>query len=170
LLEAYEAMWKDGYETAKRQLDNAGIYVSTDARFINQRAADWAEVNVGKLIRGIDERTRNGVASLTAQARDAGWSNDRLAEEISRAYSFSDERAELIAVTETARADVEANLAAYRDEGIAYKEWVLEADACESCRSNDVGPIPISSLFPSGVDGPPDHPNCRCDVVPAWLD
>ena len=78
----------------------------------------------------------------------------------------------MIARTETAMADVQGNMAAYRASSVVTgKEWILGDDACEDCVANsEVGSIGLADLFPSGDDGPPAHPNCRCDLLPTLIE
>ena len=116
----------------------------------------------------ITDTTRVMLRSLIRQAIEGGWSAKRLAAEIEDADAFSEERAELIARTETIKASVEGNMIAYRESGVVVgKEWILGAEACDVCVANaEAGVIPLDALFPNGDDAPPAHPNCRCSVIP----
>lgn len=124
--------------------------------------AEWA----------ITDAQREDVAYLTVQAMEEGWSNDKLATEIGNAAGFSDSRAEMIARTETAMADVNGNMVAYRASGIVHqKEWIVGEEACPECQENaDIGAVGLDETFPSGDDVPPAHPNCRCDILPIVLE
>ena len=49
------------------------------------------------------------------------------------------------------------------DDGDTQKMWV--GGSCEDCQENaDAGWIDIDDEFPGGVDEPPQHPNCDCDI------
>lgn len=152
---------------------------------VNEKAVEWAKNHAanlvgkkwvkGKLIDNanakyrIDERTREGINALVVQAESEGWSNDRLAKELRESYAFSDERAEMIARTETARADMAGNMIAYRESGlVAAKRWIVaQGDFCDLCEGNaKQGAIDFEEAFGSGDIAAPAHPNCRCDVVP----
>jgi 8-oxo-dGTP pyrophosphatase MutT (NUDIX family) len=52
---------------------------------------------------------------------------------------------------------------------IEYVQWVVaDAGACAVCKMNAAaGAIPIDHAFPSGAVLPPEHPNCRCAIIPA---
>lgn len=95
-----------------------------------------------------------------------------MAESLSDDYAFSAGRAETIARTETAFADVQGNLIAYKESGVvAGKEWVAEPDCCDICAENErQGVIGLNDSFQDGTDGPPAHPNCLCDVYPVLGD
>lgn len=152
---------------------------------VNKDAVKWAKSHAAELVGmkwvddelvpnpdakwRIDETTREGLNKLVTEAEQSGWSNDKLAKAISESYAFSDERAELIARTETANADVWGNMTAYERSGlIESKKWlVAQSDYCPVCEANGIdGVIAFDSPFASGVFHPPAHPNCRCDVVP----
>lgn len=118
----------------------------------------------------IDDVTREGINGLVVQALDEGWSNDTLAENMRDSYLFSDARAETVARTETARADVQGNMIGYSASGVVVgKEWITAGDdlVSDECQANaDQGVVGLSDSFASGADAPPEHPNCRCDVLP----
>lgn len=151
----------------------------------NPRALAWAEARAAELVGmkwvggelipnpdaswRIDESTRELLRGFVSEAIDEGWSNDRLANEIGDAFAFSDARAEMIARTETAYADVAGNMTAYESSGIVEKKrWILSQDKyCDDCATNAASPpVPLRGTFPTGSYAPPEHPNCRCDVVP----
>ena len=116
----------------------------------------------------IDETTRERIQSLTTQAMEEGWSNDRLANEIDDLDVFGAARCDMIARTETAFADMNGNMATYEASGLVEaSEWIVGSDDCDECQANaDAGPVALGDAFPSGDDMPPAHPNCRCDLLP----
>jgi hypothetical protein len=170
----------------------AQIGIADDESIVNlanPRALAWAEARAAELVGmkwvggelipnpdaswRIDESTRELLRGFVAEAIDEGWSNDRLANEIADAFAFSDDRAEMIARTETAYADVAGNMTAYEESGIVeQKRWILAQDKyCDDCAANAASPpVPLRGTFPSGSYAPPEHPNCRCDVVPIIID
>lgn len=102
---------------------------------------------------------------------------------------FSQQRSRVIARTETARAYVEGERLAWEQSGVVEgKQWLLAPDACEFCRAaakafedrtlglsetfykrgdtltgEDGG---VMRLDYSDIQGPPLHPNDRCDLRP----
>ena len=79
----------------------------------------------------------------------------------------------MVARTETAYADVQGNLEGYRASGVvAKKEWLVSQDeVCPECEALDGKVVDLDEPFPGqGGDGPPLHPNCRCDVLPVLQD
>lgn len=129
-----------------------------DGELVENPNAEWA----------ISESTREFVRADVARAIEEGMSNDDLADLLADNYAFSAERAEMIARTETAFADVAGNMAAYRESGVVEsKKWITGADCCPECQLLDGMVVGIDEDFPNdGGDGPPLHPACRCDVSP----
>lgn len=150
----------------------------------NEAAVAWAQERAGALVGmkkdpdtgewvenpnpawSIDETTREEVNTLVGQATEEGWSNDELADALEESGAFSSARAEMIARTETAMADVQGNLAGWKESGVVEgKEWSVSQDeVCDECNALDGVVVPLDGSFPNG--DPPLHPNCRCDVLP----
>ena len=156
----------EGLDTYQKGVLAAAEQLSKDANdamvnLANQKGIDWAIDHAGDLITDFEDATKNDLQGIVTQALQEGWSNDQLAEKISDSWSFSASRAEVIARTETAFADVQGNLALYREAGIEKLVWLAADTApCDECEALDGKTI--------SVDGemPPAHPNCRCDVAP----
>ena len=145
--------------------------------FARQRAAEL----VGKQIRNgqvvdnpnadysVTEATRAMIRADITQAMEEGWSNDALAEVLQDNYAFSELRAESIARTETAIADVEGNVMAYEDTGlVGGKEWLTAPGCCPACAELDGKIVPLDGYFVPGSyrKNVPLHPGCRCDLLP----
>jgi len=86
------------------------------------------------------------------------------------AGSFSLARAAMIARTELAFAHVSGNVAGWRETGqVDRKRWILGDnhdidDVCDD--AVDAGDVGLDEEFVDGIDFPPAHPNCVCDVLP----
>ena len=75
-----------------------------------------------------------------------------------------------IVQTEVTRGQAAGAAAIYRDAGVQRVEWVTAEDArvCDFCDANEAaGPVFLGQAFPSGAIQPPQHPRCRCALVPA---
>ena len=174
---------KDGAAQALTQLG-----VEDDKKVVslaNKRAEEYAKDRAAELvgmkwvgdelipnpnpIYRIDESTRELLRGFVEEAIAEGYSNDQLADGLADSFAFSESRAETIARTETAAADVAGNMEAYRASGdVTGKQWIVAQDeVCDECQQNaDQGVIDLDAEFITGCDGPPAHPNCRCDVIP----
>lgn len=150
--------------------------VSVD--LVNEKAAEWAREHAVALVAKISETTRESLKSLTSSGIERGLSVDELASEIMNHHTFSRERAELIAVTELAEADVRGNKQAYAESGVVSGlQWITansgnDERTCEDCELNDgaivpIGPDGMATInYPSGAKGVPAHPRCICDEIP----
>lgn len=118
----------------------------------------------------ITEGTREYLRATVREAIAEGWSNDTIAAKLRTSYGFSKSRAMLIARTETNMASNAGALASYKASGVVGgKQWLTAEDdkVTPDCVLNgDAGTVALASPFPSGAEAPPDHPNCRCTLVP----
>lgn len=131
----------------------------------NKAASEWAQEHAAALIQGLSDTTTARVRELVDQALADGWSNDDLADALDEDGVFGADRAETIARTETAAADVQGSLAGWEASGVvAQKEWLTGAGCCDLCTDLNGERVDLDDEFPEG--DPPLHPNCRCDVSP----
>lgn len=136
---------------------------------VNEYATKYATQRSAELVTELTDSTREFMRTDITTALEQGMSNDQLAGLLQDNYGFSDARAEVIARTETAFADVQGNLEGYRASGqVSAKQWIISQDEiCDECQELDGTIVGLNENFPGdGGDGPPLHPNCRCDIIP----
>ena len=162
-----EAIVREGGAAGLQQLPVVGD-VERMLSLVNEYAVKYGQEQSSALIKQISDSTREMIRRDVAAALENGDSNDVLAATLRSGYAFSRERAEAIARTETAYADVEGNLEAYRQSGVVQrKEWITGDGCCDLCDELDGVVVDLDDEFPNeGGSGPPLHPNCRCDVLP----
>lgn len=142
-----------------RAAELVGKKILVDGSVVDNPNAVWA----------ITESTREQLRSFVVSALEEGTSTADLATQLEDSYAFSEDRAETIARTELAHADVAGNMQAYRDSGVVDgKEWVLgsehgDPDECDDAAA--MGVVPLDDDF-GGIGDPPAHPKCVCDVLP----
>jgi hypothetical protein len=170
-----EAMAQDGASAGLAQVAHllSGGEDELDAMLdqANGQASKWAAEHAAKLVTEIQQTTRDGLNELVDTALKAGATNAELSEAIADYTGFDDVRCDLIATTETAFADVQGNLAGWKESGVVEgKKWIVAQDeVCDECEAMDDQSVPLDGSFDydgDAVDGPPGHPRCRCDVVP----
>lgn len=166
LAEILEEMAGDGGQAALAQV--IADVTKDQLAQVNERAVAYAKDRSAELVTQLEDSTREMLRSTLAQALEEGWSNDKLADELGDNYAFGEDRAETIARTETAYADVQGNLEGYRASGVVQgKQWIIAQDEfCDDCNDLDGVIVGLDEQFPDGGDGPPLHPNCRCDILP----
>jgi len=165
---------------------------SKAVQLANERAEEWAADRAAELVGmkwidgelvinpnaewSITESTRDMIRGDVNTAIEEGWSNQKLRDALVENQGFSEERAMMIARTETAFADTQGNKAAYleaKDAGLDVKwRWMTAGDdlVSEECEMNDGEVREIGEEFPSGATECPQHPNCRCVLAPAVED
>lgn len=146
-----------------RAAELVGMRYNPDGDLVPNPNAKWA----------ITEDARDELTNLVAKAEAENWSNDDLSEAIQKASLFSEDRADMIARTELKRIDAMASGATASATGATSKQWLLSSDHNDrdDCDQNAAAQwIDIEEDFPSGVELPPDHPNCQCVVTFGWED
>jgi hypothetical protein len=147
----------------------------------NPSAVAYLEQYGAKMVKKINETTRDYIQTIIEQATKEGWSYDRIAEALTERYkefaigkpqAHIDSRAHLIAVTETGNAYAEGQLQAAQELEAAgldmEKSWDTVGDdkVSEGCQGNAaVGWIKLDASFPSGHQRPLRFPGCRCDLL-----
>ena len=137
---------------------------------VDVSATAYAAARGAELVTAISDSTRNELRTLVSEAVEEGWSVDTFSDAIVDSTSFSDARATMIARTELAFAHVQGNLDGWRvSDEVESKVWLASAGACPICQALDGTEVGLGEMFDydgEAIDGPPGHPNCRCDVLP----
>jgi len=128
--------------------------ISRRASLVDNPNADWS----------ISQTTRDSLRTIVADGMERGATNDDLARDILDATTFSRDRADMIARTESAMADVNGTYAGWKASGVvAGKQFMAAPDCCDECQESDGEIVEIDDEFSAGE--PPLHPNCRCGVL-----
>jgi len=122
----------------------------------------------GKRIRGLEAETYNEIGSALGESIALGLSGSQAARLI-QGHVQSASRALTIAITETNRVTSYAAMETYKQYGLEKQEWQATSP-CNICAINEGAVVAIGSPFPSGVIQPPQHPNCRCALLPVIPD
>lgn len=158
---ALAALWQEGWvagASAAGQL--SGIH--TGATF---QANDFMERWGRQWLNEIVQTRLTGLARILADSTDDEGGLIRRVQ----AYLADEDQAHLIAVTEVTRAVNIAATETYRMGNIFEVRWKTEdANACPQCLANEAaGSRQLGVPFPSGATAPPQHPRCRCALMPA---
>lgn len=186
--EPLAAMAMDGGAAALKQL---GVKAEDVVTLTGDKAAAWGRARAAEMVGmkrsadgdlvpnpnakwRIDDSTREMLRGKVEEALTEGLSADELKASILEDTAFSPERAESIARTEIAKADMAGTMEGYQASGlVAGKTWStsqddLVSEECQACEA--AGVIGMNEDFPSGESFPPNHPNCRCTVLPVLTD
>jgi hypothetical protein len=174
----------DGSRQGVIQVD--GNFTPSMLDQVNEAATEWASDRAAELVgmkyeadgtlavnpnaeMAITDSTRELLRADISAAIDEGLSPSQLADRLEESYAFSSDRAETIARTEIADADIQGSLIGYAESGVVDgKELILsdshgDPDECDDAA--DMGVVPLDDDF-GGLGDPPYHPNCECDVLP----
>lgn len=141
-----------------------------EVRIEAERLALWLSVEVS-------EATRNIIREQIGEGLERGEPVSVIAERI-QGEAFSPRRANLIAQTESSRAQHAGQAVAAKELGVTEWSWLASSDACDVCLSLDGKVVKIGEPFyvwPTGnpayrvVYHAPAHPSCFCtnaEVMP----
>lgn len=159
LTDIWVEAWQAGLNAGETLSGPAGAMpgIPSGEQFPDTQGRAW----INQIIR---HRLEQIAAALAASNGDATQLEADL-----RALLADEAWAELVALTETVRAMQEASQHVYRRTGAHRVRWVIaDSAACPACKLNAAaGPHPLGTPFPSGALAPPDHPRCRCALIPA---
>ncbi|GHH09331.1 hypothetical protein GCM10008023_05880 [Sphingomonas glacialis] len=134
------------------------------AEMVGMTVVDGALVENADAAWSIQDATRNMLRGAIEEALDEGKSNQELAKVIRESTGFSKARAETIARTETAKAQVAGTVAGWKASGVvAGKQFAAAPDCCDECQELDGEIVGLDEEFAEG--DPPVHPQCRCGIL-----
>ncbi len=150
---------------------HVGIGLNSDiTNHVDKLALKYAREHSAELVTKITEATRDEMRELMERGVKEGMSSQELANEVRESRSFSKARSIMIARTELAFAHVAGNIEGWRVTGqVKQKQWQASINCCDICDLMDGVIVDLDDKFDfdgKEVDGPPGHPNCRCDVLP----
>jgi len=135
-----------------------------------QRAAAMAEY-VGDNIKDLTEETRNNLRKTVTQGLLNIENPTQISDRIQKTMDVAENRAKMIARTETNRAFNMGNKDAAKDSGLnLVKQWDAHIDArtsqvCKDLNGKQVGLDEKFKWHEQEFDIPPAHVNCRSRVI-----
>lgn len=146
-----ETTWTTANETAMSYVRNRGLELSVEV----------PETLKATLNATIERQLASGFTITTIK--------DELMNQMPELSGYQAER---LARTETSRAFIEGQRQVWEAEGVDTKRWLVGGGQCMLC--DDVHTkypdhVPIGEQFVTDDwtgQGPPLHPNCRCDLAP----
>jgi len=124
-------------------------------------------------VRDLTVEMRNDLRQMLERGMMDGHSNTKLKKEIAKILKKGIGRAEMIARTETMRAENMGTLEGYKKSGVSgKKQWMSTDDSltCPICRRLQGQVKQLDKPFSDSVSQkmamtPPIHPSCRCTVL-----
>ena len=139
-----------------------------------KQAIRYAQTRSARMVKGIDDVTRDRLANVISNAIKNKRGVPGLARDIRQTFAdMARHRPVSIARTETATALEQSFMDRSKDLGVTGKRWITVGDAqvtpeCEANAAEAV--VALDHVFSSGDARPPVHPNCRCALAPVMLE
>lgn len=105
----------------------------------------------------------------------AGWDPETAADELAGmlAEAVADGAyAEALTVTQITTVSGDAAMEYYLANSVSSFQWLVDdsPNVCPVCLANErAGPVRAGTAWPSGARNVPQHPRCRCSIVPDWF-
>jgi len=174
------AIEETAQEVARDVLVEVGVTDKAVFDQVNQAAVDFARDRAAEMVGmkwdgdtlienpnprwAITDTTRDALRDTVTRAFEDGLGPQALEDSIADSFQFSETRAEMIARTELAKAQIQGALLSAASTGIEMKKASILGsmhdgdDECDDAA--DDGEIDLDETFSTGDDGPPYHPNC----------
>jgi hypothetical protein len=168
-----EEAWASIPETVRDELWPAAGLMRTSADGLPFDAGDLDEALAGTFeqVRGVTDTTRDAMRNLMRIVLEEETGQFEFARRIREEWpQHTVKSAERIAVTEWNRGASAATHLGMIRQGVERKRWFNVGDerVCSVCEANAAdAEVPVLQAFASGVDYPPAHPLCRCNVSTA---
>jgi len=152
-----------GWDKSEKQLDKNIPY--------NQKALEFLQDYTFDNIKGMTEEISNDLKQELERGIINGEGITKLKVRVNDVFDKGENRAEMIARTETNRADNNGKLLAMKGSGMKFKKkWVTHEDdrTSELCKHLDGQTVGINENFEYGKwsgQAPPSHVNCRSTIV-----
>jgi len=170
LLGMTDYLIRAGREGGQAFFDKNGIEGSFVLK--NEKVIEYFKDHSNLLIESVDTTTKEWLASKLQEGKDLLMTPQEIVDFIMQESDvFTEVRAEMIVLTETANAMMVTELATAEEYGIKEIIWRTSIDdrVCPICLPLEGSKTTIGKSFPDGYFHPPAHPNCRCfieEVIP----
>ena len=156
-----------GWDSTEKKIDQNVPFNESALTFLQEHTFDN--------IKGMTEEISNDLKAELERGIINGEGITKLKARVEKVFNNGDNRAQMIAITETNRAENQGRLLAMKGSGISdqfNKEWVAAIDDRTSplCKRLDGQTIPVNENFKdtqSGWEGQstPSHVNCRSRII-----
>ena len=157
--------FESGWDSSEKRIDRNVSF--------NSKALEFLQDHTFDNIKGMTEEIANDLKAELERGIINGEGIGKLTKRVNKVFDKGENRAEMIARTETNRADNQGKLLAMKGSGLEYeKRWLTHKDDRTSpiCSRLNGQTVPIDSNFKDSVSGwegqsPPSHVNCRSTIV-----
>jgi SPP1 gp7 family putative phage head morphogenesis protein len=163
--EVIKSEFNSGWDASEKMIDQNVQY--------NEKALEFLQGHTFDNVKGMTEEISNDLKAELERGIINGESIGKLKARVSSVFNMGENRAEMIARTETNRADNNGKLLAIKGSDMANdynKKWITHEDDRTSavCQGLDGQIVGINEEFSHGKwsgQAPPSHVNCRSTIV-----
>ncbi len=160
-----QSQFTSGWDSSEKTIDQNVPF--------NEKALDFLQEHTFDNIKGMTEEIANDLKQELERGIINGEGISKLKARVETVFDVGENRAEMIARTETNRAENNGKLLAMKGSGLNYnKKWMsLEDDRTSPiCHRLDNDVVDLDENFRDSVSGwegqaPPSHVNCRSTIV-----
>ena len=117
----------------------------------------------------INETTYDKLSKSVQEGIDNAESIDEISQRVADVYQMAkDSRTDMIARTEVSASANYGAKEAFLQADVEEWEWQVVNPKDAECIDNAGVVVKIGSMFPSGFEEPPVHPNCECTTLPVF--
>ena len=161
--EVIQVKFVDGWDSSEKNLDQ-------NVQF-NQKALDFLKEHTFDNIKGMTEEIANDLKAELERGIINGEGITKLKTRVEKVFNVGENRAEMIARTETNRAENNGKLLAMKGSGQEMKKkWIAAMDdrTSDLCKKLDGQVVGLNENFHAKDwtgQSPPSHVNCRSTII-----
>lgn len=174
-----------GWTSGKDLLNVAESVLATFGDVVPAETLSALQDGAGRFAFLVNQREQQQIYDLIDNAIATGQTVSALADSISTSFQDgyhvtdddgnlvrtipSDSWSNMVARTELSRAQTAGQVAIYNTAGVQTVIWQSNhgQTVCDECSDADGAVVPLGEIFEMvGVDAPPAHPCCCCNVLP----
>jgi len=176
-----------GFEAGAAQIPSPSIVDQLLAGEPSQRVIEASARTAQRMAQSVADTTAQRISDVITTGVEENLTGREVMTLLEES-GISADRSQAIARTETANAYMEGQTASWEDSGVVTgKKWLVSPFACEFCEAASAAFATqaiglrdsfyaqgtqltgikggVMSLDFSTINGPPLHPNCRCDLL-----
>jgi len=159
------SMFMEGWDTTEKQLQrNLNL---------NKEAIEFVKKYTFANIEGMNKELMDDLRQELERGMMEGEGGFKLTDRVKKVFDSGRNRAEMIAITETHRAEEEGRRLAFKESGEEYqRKWIAHIDerTCEHCKKMNGQIVELDQNFKDKSTGFESHialyhPRCRCNSV-----
>ncbi len=160
--------YKQTFKSTKYFFHNKTPFAMVDNKRVEKvLQTNWSGKHFSKRVWQANEKLSKDLEEIVADCLIRGKSKTEAIELIQLRHNVEFSKAERLVRTEMSQVVNRANLDAYKDYGCDMVRILCERKkrTCDFCRDKHHKEVEIKGAK-IGVDIPPFHPNCYCDIAP----